>query len=172
MTAPAALPPAVSSEPSARHRKEAPNILAEHLDSADAMLLGRKTYEEFAAYWPDQDDSMPLARRTNQIRKYVVSTTVDSFDWTNTQGAGGDLDEAVSAVRRAHDDVMVPGGARLIRTLLGEGLIDEMRFYLDPVVVGVGLRLFSDEGERTSFQLADERGLPNGVRYLAYRPSE
>lgn len=113
---------------------------------------------------------MPLARRTNQIRKYVVSATVDSFGWTNTQGVGGDLVEAVGAVRGANDEVIVPGGAMLIRTLLDEGLIDEMRFYLDPIVVGEGLRLFADNTEQISFELTDQRMLPNGVTYLAYRP--
>jgi dihydrofolate reductase len=145
-------------------------ILAEHLDSADAMLIGRRTYEEFAAHWPSQDDSVPIARRMNQIHKYVVSGSRSSFDWANTQGVGGDLVGAVDAVRRANDEVIVPGGAMLIRGLLDEGLIDEMRFYLDPIVVGEGERLFGGSSRQRSFELVDERSLPKGVRYLAYRP--
>lgn len=75
-------------------------------------------------------------------------------------------------MRRAHENVMMPGGATLIRALLDEGLIDEMRLYFDPIVVGAGLRLFEDNVGRTSFEVADERRLPNDVRYVVYRPAE
>jgi dihydrofolate reductase len=148
---------------------ESVTLLAEQLDAADAMLLGRRTYEGFAAYWPHQDDSVPLARRTNEMPKHVVTSGRGPLTWTGATVVEGDL---VTAVRRlaADHDLLVPGGAVLLRSLLAAGVLDEMRFYLDPLVAGRGVRLFADGAAPTRLELVDRRPLPKGVEYLAYRP--
>ena len=145
-------------------------MLAEQLDAAEAMLLGRRTFEDFASYWPDQDDAVPLARRTNELRKFVVTARPRVAEWANSSIAGADPLAAVTQLRQSYEHVMVAGGVTLVRSLLAAGVLDEMRFYLDPIVVGRGQRLFGAELGGVSFQLAGQRGLPNGVQYLAYRP--
>jgi dihydrofolate reductase len=163
----------VTSDPHVWHPAYASDeslaLLGEQLDAVDAMLLGRRTYEGFASYWPDQDDTVPLARRTNEIPKHVVTSRRQPLTWTGATALAGDL---VAAVRRlkADHELIVPGGAALLRSLLAAGLLDEMRFYLDPLVVGQGLRLFADGAATTRLDLVDRRPLPNGVQYLAYRP--
>jgi len=145
-------------------------MLAEQLDAAEAMLLGRRTFEDFASYWPNQDDAVPLARRTNELRKFVVTTSPGLAEWANSSIAGADPLAAATQLKQNYEHVMVAGGAMLVRSLLAAGVLDEMRFYLDPIVVGQGQRLFGAELGGVSFQLAGHRGLPNGVQYLAYRP--
>jgi dihydrofolate reductase len=156
-------------------------LLGEQLDAADALLLGRRTYEGFAAYWPDQDDTVPLARRTNEIPKLVVTSSREPLAWTGAsvlegqKGEEGEEGGPMSAVERLKDehDVLVPGGAVLLRSLLAAGLLDEMRFYIDPLVLGRGERLFAASEALPTVRLAliDQRPLPNGVQYLAYRPA-
>ena len=145
-------------------------MLAEQLEAAEAMLLGRRAFEDFASYWPDQDDAVPVARRTNELRKFVVTARPRAAEWAKSSIAGADPLAAVTRLRPNHEHVMVAVGATLVRSLLAAGVLDEMRFYLDPIVVGPGRRLFGAELGGVSFQLAGRRGLPNGVQYLAYRP--
>lgn len=146
--------------------EESMQVLADQMAGASAMLLGRRTYEDFAGYWPHQSDDVPLAKATNGIRKYVVTRTLASVEWSNTEVV--DL-AAVRSVGERHDVVMVPGGAELVRALLGEGLLDELRITLDPVVVGHGRRLFGD-GFKKGLELVEHRCLPHGVMHLVYRP--
>lgn len=145
-------------------------LLGEQLDAADAMLLGRRTYEGFAAYWPDQDDTVPLARSTNEIPKHVVTSSPEPLTWTGASALVGDLVTAVGRLVDEHE-VLVPGGAVLLRSLLAAGLLDEMRFYIDPLVLGGGERLFADGLPTVPLVLVDRRPLPNGVQYLAYQPT-
>jgi dihydrofolate reductase len=146
-------------------------ILGEHLDAADAMLLGRRTYEEFASYWPNQDDSVLFARRTNEVPKHVVTRSIAAPEWTNSSVVGGDLLMEVSRLKQANAQIMLPGSATLVRALLNLGVLDEMRFYLDPIVLGHGQRLFDHGLVTISLELVDQRSLPKGVQYLAYRPT-
>ena len=110
-------------------------LLAEQLDAAEAMLLGRRTFEDFASYWPNQDDAVPLARRTNELRK-LWSRHARVAEWANSSIAGADPLAAVTRLRQNYEHVMVAGGVTLVRSLLAAGVLDEMRFYLDPIVVG------------------------------------
>lgn len=145
-------------------------ILAEQLDTADAMLIGRRTYDGFAAYWPEQDGTVPLARRTNQIPKYVVTSSREPLTWTGASALEGDMVTAVRRLKQDHE-LLAPGGAMLLRSLLAAGLLDELRFHLDPLVLGRGQRLFADELSTVPLKLVDRRPLPHGVQYLAYRPT-
>jgi dihydrofolate reductase len=145
-------------------------MLAAQLDAAEAMLLGRRTFDDFASYWPGQDDAVPLARRTNELPKFVVTRGPRLLEWANSSVAGADPLAAATQLKRNYARIMVAGGATLVRSLLAAGALDEMRFYLDPVVLGRGRRLFDGGLGELSFQLADRRDLPNGVQYLAYRP--
>lgn len=145
-------------------------LLAGQLDEAEVMLLGRRTFDGFASYWPGQDDSVPLARRTNEMPKYVVTTGTGLAAWQNSTVAGADPAAAAARLKERYRCIAVAGGATLVRSLLAAGALDEMRFYLDPIVLGSGQRLFGGGVRDLPFLLADHRELPNGVQYLAYRP--
>ena len=145
-------------------------LLAEQMDAAGAMLVGRRTYEELAAWWPHQPDSVPLATRTNAMTKYVVSSTLRRADWSGSEILpAGDLAGAVAGLEARHGTVAVVGSATLQRSLLQSGLLDELRLYLAPVVLGEGTRLFDGAVGPTELRIADRRPLPHGVQYLAYR---
>lgn len=146
-------------------------LLAMHSDTADAMLLGGRTYDEFASFWPHQDDDVPLARRTNEIAEHVVTTGTDAVEWSNSSVVEGEPFAAVRRLKEAHEQIMLPGSATVLRALLRAGVIDELRFYLDPIVLGGGTRLFDGELGEIPLELVDERATPKGVRYLAYRPT-
>jgi dihydrofolate reductase len=163
MEAPHAWHPAYASE-------ESLAILADRMGSATAMLLGRRTYEEFAGYWPHQPLGTPLAEATNGIRKYVVSQTLSEPGWANTTVLTGSLATAVRTLKNEEGDVLVPGGAHLVHGLLHEHLLDELHIMLDPIVVGSGRRLFRDGSAMTRLELFDSRDLPHGVTYLVYKP--
>jgi dihydrofolate reductase len=155
--------PAYASDESLR-------MLGDQIDAADAMLIGRRTYEEFASWWPGQDDSVPLARRTNAMPKLVVTATLDTVEWTNSTIVAGELFGAVKRLA-ADAQIAVPGSGTLVRALLDAGLLDEMRLYLDPLVVGHGRRLFDDVLPQISLELVQQSALPKGVMYLVYRPT-
>lgn len=163
----------VMSDPEVWHppfsSAESIELLADQLDSVDAMLLGRITSDEFAALWPPQPDAVPLARRTNEITKWVATSGESIRAWPNAGTLDGEPIEAIARLRDDGVSMMVPGSATLVRSLLAVGLVDEMRVYLDPVVVGTGRRLFELDGNQHRCTLADARSLPNGVHYLAYR---
>jgi dihydrofolate reductase len=150
-------------------------LLGAQLDAADGMVLGRRTYEELASYWPQQGDDVPLARRTNAMPKHVVTSTLASVDWTGAAivpVAGADVVDAVRRLAQAHGDLLVPGSITLTRALLAGGLLDGLRFYLDPLVAGHGERLFAPGAgaPEVRLELVDRVDLPHGVVYLAYRP--
>jgi dihydrofolate reductase len=126
----------------------------DELMAADAQLLGRKTYESFAAAWPEREDPMGFADKMNSMPKYVVSSTITDPAWANTTVIA--LDD-VPSLRDRHDgDLLVAGSAALVRGLLERGLVDELRLMVFPVVLGAGRRLFG-EGEEIPFDLVETR---------------
>jgi dihydrofolate reductase len=146
--------------------------LREQLASAGAMLLGRVTYEEFAAYWPRQPRDAPFADLNNHIRKYVVSTTLDKANWNNTTLINRNIPEAIGELKQQPGgDLHITGSATLVRSLLEQGLLDELRIQLSPVIVGSGKRLFRDGAASMGLQLVESKTLPCGVLALAYRPA-
>jgi dihydrofolate reductase len=137
---------------------------------SEALLLGRVTYEGFAAAWPSRDGE--FADKFNTMPKYVVSSTLRDPEWANTTVLEGDVAEAVAKLRQEQDgDVVVHGSAMLARALLDHDLVDELRLMVFPVVLGNGKRLFGESGMKR-LQLVDSKSVGDGVMILVYRPAE
>jgi dihydrofolate reductase len=132
------------------------------------LLLGRGTYEIFAAHWPY--DEGPVADHLNSTRKHVASTTLDRLEWSNSTLISGDVAEYVAALKREDGpEIQVHGSPGLIQTLLDQDLIDEFRVWIFPVVVGTGKRLFGDGAIPAGLQLVDSRVSTTGVTINTYR---
>lgn len=141
--------------------------------ASDALLLGRRTYEVFAASWPHRGSEVANADWMNNTRKYVASTTLESPEWQNTTVLEGDVGEAVARLKREEGNaITLNGSAALLRSLLRAGLVDELRLFLHPVAVGSGARLFENGEGMGSMKLADCHAYDNGVVSLSYEPSE
>jgi dihydrofolate reductase len=139
----------------------------ERLSGSDAMLMGRGTYELFAATWPGQTDD--FAQRMNAIRKYVFSSTLTSADWSNSTIVRGDiLAEAARIKEQDGKDLALFGHGRLAQTLLENGLIDELRLSIHPVLAGAGLPQFSN-GRKTPLTLVSAKTFTTGVVVLSYQ---
>ena len=144
----------------------------EELFTADAMLLGRVTYEGFAAAWPSMSDPDGFADRMNSIPKYVVTSTLDSLTWKNSTRLGGDAATAVGALKdRVEGNILVGGSATLVHELTRQGLVDEFRLVVYPVSLGGGKRVFADgtDGVYTSLELSYEQRTSSGAVLLSYR---
>jgi dihydrofolate reductase len=136
---------------------------------ADALLLGRVTYQGFADAWPSR--SGEFADKFNNMPKYVVSSTLDEAAWNNSTVLEGDVGEAVSKLRQEADgDIAVHGSAQLVQTLLDHDLVDELRLMVFPVVLGSGKRLFGATSEKKPLRLVDSRTVGDGVAILIYEP--
>ena len=143
--------------------------------SSDAMLMGRVLYEEWAAFWPNQDpDENPVAARMNGVRKYVVSTTLEEpLEWQNSTLIGDNVAEEISRLKeQPGKDISISGSPTLVRSLLEEDLLDELRLMVHPIVVGSGKRLFEDGGDQKALQLVDSKIFSTGVLYLSYQPAQ
>jgi dihydrofolate reductase len=139
----------------------------EEVQAAEALLLGRKTYEGFAEAWPEREGE--FAERFNAMPKYVVSSTLRDPSWTNTTVLDGDLPSAVARVREQHGgDVVVHGSARLVQGLLEADLVDELRLMVFPVVLGSGKRLFGETSDKKPLKLTDSKIVGDGVAILTY----
>jgi dihydrofolate reductase len=138
--------------------------------NSDALLLGRRTYEGFAAAWPSRDGE--FADKFNNMPKYVVSSTLKNPDWTNSTVLDGDLAEEVSKLREQVDgDLVVHGSAQLVQALIEHGLVDELRLMVFPVVLGTGKRLFGETSEKQPLRLTDSKIVGDGVAILTYEPA-
>jgi dihydrofolate reductase len=139
---------------------------------SDALLLGRRTYETFAASWPERGSEVPNADWMNSTRKYVASTTLKSPEWNNSTVIDGDVAEAVARLKLEDGtDIMVNGSGTLVRTLMRNHLLDELRLFLHPVVVGSGRRLFDDESDPVELALVGSHAYESGVISLTYKPT-
>jgi len=139
---------------------------------ADAILLGRRLYQEFAAYWPQQGSEVTMADFLNLTPKYVVSSTLDTpLEWANSRLVTGDLAEALTKLKeQAGKNIQVPGSPTLVRSLLREGLLDELSLWIFPVVVGSGMRLFDGTTGHMELELVGSRTFSSGVLSATYRP--
>jgi dihydrofolate reductase len=141
--------------------------------SSDALLLGRRTYEIFTASWPQRGGDVANADWMNNTKKYVASTTLDSPEWQNTTVLKGDVLEAVSRLKQEDGaTITVNGSGALLSSLLNAGLVDELRIFLHPVVLGSGARLFDNAGALGSLELTHCHAYDNGVVSLTYQPIE
>jgi dihydrofolate reductase len=137
--------------------------------NSEALLLGRVTYEGFAAAWPSMEGE--FADRFNAMPKYVVSSTLENPEWNNSTVLKGDVVEEVSRLRRAPGgDIVVHGSPQLVQTLLEHDLIDELRVMVFPVVLGTGKRLFGDTSDKKRLRLTDSRTVGDGIAILIYEP--
>jgi dihydrofolate reductase len=151
---------------------ELEHAVGDGMADADAMLLGRVTYEGFAEAWPGRTDD-PGAEFMNSVAKYVASTTLTATDWHNTTLLRGDLGEAIAELKSTDGgDIMTSGSTTLVQWLLSRGLVDELTLLQYPVVVGAGRRLFPAEGPNLGFRLTDSTAFGNGVLRLVYHPAE
>jgi dihydrofolate reductase len=141
--------------------------LDETMDTS-ALLLGRKTYEGFAAAWPSREGE--FADRFNTMPKYVVSSTLHSPEWNNTTVLNGDVVAEIEELKREQDgNIVVHGSAQLVQTLLDNDLVDELRLMVFPVVLGTGKRLFGEMDDKKRLALAESLTVGDGVAILIYR---
>jgi dihydrofolate reductase len=138
--------------------------------ASEALLLGRVTYEGFAAAWPSREGE--FADKFNTMPKYVVSSTLQEPEWENSTVLKGDVAEEVAKLRQEQDgDIVVHGSARLVQTLVDHDLVDEFRLMVFPVVLGSGKRLFGETLDKKPLRLVDSRVVGDGVAILVYEPA-
>ncbi len=143
----------------------------DQLFASDALLLGRVTYEGFAASWPSMKNEGDFADRMNSLPKFVASTTLEETEWNATL-ITGDVADAVSNLKQQPGrDLLIYGSGDLVHTLMQHDLIDEYRLWVSPVVVGGGKRLFQGGTDRTVLSLVGTRTFSSGVIVLCYQPT-
>jgi dihydrofolate reductase len=144
------------------------HVLEETL-GAEALLLGRVTFEQFAARWPSRDGE--FADKYNNMPKFVVSSTLEDPDWNNSKALNGDLVAEISRLKRELDgDIVVPGSIRLARALIEHNLVDELRLMVYPVLLGSGERLFGELSDKKPLRLVGTRTVGDGVVIHTYEP--
>jgi dihydrofolate reductase len=138
---------------------------------AGALLIGRVTYESFAGAWPERDG--PFADKMNGMPKYVVSSTLKDPEWNNTTVLEGDLADEVTKLKDSDDGpILVAGSRTLVHALYDQGLVDEYRLMVFPVVLGSGRRLFPDDAaDKTLLELTDTQSFSSGVTAQTYQPA-
>jgi dihydrofolate reductase len=148
------------------------SLMAERSGRTGAMLLGRRTYEDFAGFWPRQSDN-PYTEVLNKTRKYVASRTLEEpLPWVNSTLLEGDATEAVAKLREDEEgDLVVLGSGDLVESLMRANLVDEYAVLIHPLVLGSGRRLFTDGGAFASLRLIESKTTPTGVVIAIYRPA-
>ena len=151
---------------------EAAQFKARELEQTDALLLGRKTYEGFAAAWPTMEGTGEFGEKMNSMPKYVVSSSLEQADWTGSVLVKGDLATEVRKLKdKPGQDLLLSGSAQLVNGLLQANLIDLYRFMVHPIVLGAGARLFPDGIDRTVLELTHHETFDSGIVILEYVPS-
>jgi dihydrofolate reductase len=142
--------------------------------AADAMLLGRVTYQEFASYWPGvSSEDQPFADYMNNSQKYVASRTLEGpLEWNNSTLIKGNLVEEIARLKRQPGkNIGITGSVTLVQSLLEQDLLDELGLMIHPVVVGSGKRLFEEGGDPKKLKLVESKTFSTGVVYLTYQPA-
>ncbi len=143
----------------------------DELFASDALLLGRVTYEGFAAAWPTMPGTGEYGERMNSLPKYVVSTTLKELAWNNSRLITGNIAEEVSNLKQQPgQDILIFGSGELVHTLAQHDLIDEYRLMLHPVVLGGGKRLFREGDAMMALKLVDTKAFSSGIVVLSYEP--
>lgn len=134
------------------------------------LLLGRRTYQIFAAYWPNHDDN-PIGKAFNQATKYVVTRSLDALDWKSSRAIGGEVVDELRRLKASEGPALhVWGSSELLQTLIAADLVDEYRLWVFPVVLGKGKRLFESSVSRRTLALVETETTPRGVLLSTYRP--
>ncbi|HEX5097687.1 MAG TPA: dihydrofolate reductase family protein [Acidimicrobiia bacterium] len=150
--------------------------VTEDMEGADALLLGRVTYDSFAGAWPGREagggEDAPFAKKLGDLRKVVVSRQRLTFTWRNSELLEGDFVAAVTALKNEPGgDIGMSGSVSIVRQLLASGLLDELHLYVHPIAVRKGMRLF-DDGASIPLQLVSSKTFETGVLSLVYAPAE
>jgi dihydrofolate reductase len=152
--------------------EEAAGFKFEELRSSDALLLGRKTYEGFAAAWPTMQGTGEFGEKMNTMPKYVVSSTMERADWSGSKIIKGD---AAAEIRKLKEqpgqDLLLSGSAQLFNSLMRENLIDLYRLMVHPIVVGKGKRLFAESADQKGLELTGTKRFPKGIVVLELTPA-
>ena len=153
-----------------RRGEEGDKFKLDETREAEAQLLGRVTYQGFAAAWPSITDEVGFAEKMNSMPKYVVSSTLEKAEWNNSTVLRGDVAEEVGKLKEQVDGViLVAGSARLVQTLLEHDLVDELRLMVYPMVLGSGKRLFGETSGKKPLRLVDSKVVGDGVAILIYQ---
>ena len=145
-------------------------VMGEEMARSDALLLGRRTYDIFANYWPKAPAEDPTAAKLNAMPKYVASRTLKRADWQNASVLGPDLKAEVRRVKGLHGEVHVIGSGDLVQSLLRERLVDRLSLFVYPLVLGTGKRLFEEGTVPAALKLARSKAFGNGSLLLVYEP--
>ena len=148
--------------------QESGTVIGDHIAGVEALLLGRRTYEVFAAYWPQQPAENPIAARLNDVPKFVASRRLGSVGWANSRLLQGEVAEAVARLKGEFGRVDVIGSGELVQTLLGNELVDRLNLWVYPVLLGVGKRLFAEGTVATALRLVESATFPKGAVHLIY----
>jgi len=141
----------------------------EQAKSMDALLLGRRTYEIFADYWPKASEQIPFTGLLNGVPKYVASRTLaEPLAWQGSTLVTGDVAESITALKDRHDEVHVIGSLDFVQSLLRFGLVDRLNLWLYPLLLGSGKQLFADGTVPTALRLTDSFTYPSGTLHLGY----
>jgi dihydrofolate reductase len=152
-----------------KDRPELTKLALDEALGAEAWLLGRRSYEWFAARWPSRTGE--LADRLNSLPKYVVSSTLEHPDWNNSTVLKGDVLGEVSKLKHELEgDIVVPASFQLVRTLMEHDLVDELRLKIFPVALGAGERLFGETSDKKAMRLVDTRTVEGDIVFLTYEP--
>ncbi len=152
---------------------EAAQFKWNELQASDALLLGRKTYEGFAAAWPTMKGTGEFGEKMNSMTKYVVSSTLDRAEWTGSKLVRGNVVEEVRKLKKAPGkDLLLSGSGQLFNALMRENLIDLYRFMLHPIVLGKGKRLFAEGVDQRIVDLAETKKFSAGIVILEYGPAK
>ncbi len=148
------------------------SIAAEGIAKGGSLLLGRRTYEDLAAFWPTQSDDNPFTAVMNDFQKYVASTTLEEpLSWNKSTLLKGDAAEAVAALKeQPGKDLVVLGSGELVQSLMRRRLIDEYVLLIHPLILGSGRRLFTDGGSSAELRLVDTKTTTTGVVIATYQP--
>lgn len=151
--------------------EESGEVMTEAMAAFDALLLGRKTYEIFAGYWPYAPADDPIAVRLNEAPKYVASRTLDSVGWKNSTLLKGDIAAEVSQLKGRYKEVHTSGSGNLVQSLMQHNLVDQYNVWVYPVLLGSGKRLFAEGTTPTALRLVESRTFGNGALFLSYQPT-
>jgi dihydrofolate reductase len=152
--------------------EQAAQFKSRELQASDALLLGRKTYEGFAAAWPTMEGTGEFGVKMNTMPKYVVSSMLEKADWQGSTIVRGDLATEIGKLKlQPGGDLLLSGSAQLLRGLSDAGLIDLYRFMVHPIVLGSGARLFADGIDRRALELTHHETFDSGIVILEYRPA-
>src|ERR1700694_898487 len=152
--------------------EEAGQFKWKELQASDALLLGRNTYEGFAAAWPNMPGTGEFGEKMNSMPKYVVSSTLDKVEWAGSKLIKGNVSEEIKRLKKQPGgDLLLSGSGQLFNAMMRENLIDLYRFMLPPVGLGKGMRLFEDGGKQRNLKLTETKRFATGIIVLEYEPT-